>query len=48
MEEESWKRDHGRGIMDEESWERNHGGGIMEADVLGSIWEASEGHLRGI
>ena len=30
MEEESWKRNHGRGIIKEQSWRGNHGGGIME------------------
>ena len=24
--EETWRRNHGGGIMDEESWRRNHGG----------------------
>ena len=30
MEEESWRRNHGGGIMEETSLMRNHGGGIME------------------
>ncbi len=30
MEEESWRRNHGGGIMEEESWRRKHGRGIME------------------
>ena len=62
MEEESWKeeswdRNHGRGVKEEELWERDHGGGII--GHLGGIWrhleasgrhlgEASERHLEGI
>ena len=29
MEEESWSRNHGGGIMEKESGRRNHGGGII-------------------
>jgi len=32
MEEESWRRYPGGGIIEEESWRRNHGGGIMEEE----------------
>jgi hypothetical protein len=32
MDEESWRRNHGGGIMEEESWRRNNGGGIMEEE----------------
>ena len=41
MEKESWRRNHGggmmeeglgEGIMNEESWRRNHGEGIMEEE----------------
>ena len=32
MEEESWRRNHGGGIMEETSLMRNHGGGIMEEE----------------
>ena len=32
MEEESWRRNEGGGIMEEESWGRNHGAGIMEEE----------------
>ena len=32
MEEKSWRRNHGGGIMEEESWRRNHGGVIMEKE----------------
>ena len=42
MEEESWKRNHGEGIMEEELWRRNHGGGIMKEDS----WRVE--HLKGI
>ena len=54
MEEESWKRIYGRGIMKEVSgrhlrgiWEsfRRHLRGIWH---LGVIWEASGKHLGGI
>ena len=31
-DEESWRRNHGGGIIDEESWRRNHGGGIMKEE----------------
>ena len=51
MEEESWMRNHGGGIMEEESWRggimeeeswrMNHGGGIMEEEPCGR-------HLRSI
>ena len=27
---ESWRRNHGRGIMGEESWRRSHGRGVIE------------------
>ena len=30
MEEQSWRRNHGGGIVEEESWRMNHGGCIME------------------
>ncbi len=30
MEEASWRRHHGEGIMEDASWRRHHGGGIME------------------
>ena len=30
MEEESWRRNRGGGIMEDESWRMHHGGGIME------------------
>ena len=30
MKKESWRRNHGAGIVEEESWRRNHGEGIME------------------
>ena len=36
MEEESWKRNHGGGIM-----ERNHGGGIMERNHEGGSCKRS-------
>ena len=39
MEEESWRRNHGGGIMEEESWRRNHGGGIMEEES----WRRNQG-----
>ena len=42
MEEESWERNHGRGIMEKESWERNHGKGIMGEES----WKRNHG--RGI
>ncbi len=32
MEEESWRSNHGGGIMEEESWMRNPGGGIMDEE----------------
>ena len=38
MEEESWMRSHGRGII-EDSWKRNHGGGIMEKES----WKRNHG-----
>ena len=43
MEEESWRRNRGGGIMEEESWRRNHGGKHqgLSGRHLGSIWEAS-------
>ena len=44
MEEESWRRNHGGGIMEEESWRRNQEEGIMEelsGRLLGGIWGAS-------
>ena len=44
MEEESWRRNNGGGIMKEESWRRNHGGGSIRS-FLGDIWEASGRHL---
>ena len=34
MEEESWRRNHGGGILEEESWRRNHGGCILEEESL--------------
>ena len=37
MEEESWRWDHGRDIMEQETWWRNH---------KGRIWEASGGILE--
>ena len=50
MEEESWRRNHERGIMDDEACKRNHGSEIMKEEAsgsirsyLGSIWEASRG-----
>ena len=30
MEEESWRRNHGGGVMEEELWMRSHGRGIIE------------------
>ena len=30
MEEESWRRNHGGGVMEEESWMTSHGRGIIE------------------
>ena len=30
MEEASWRRHHGGGIVEEESWRRHHGGSILE------------------
>ena len=30
MEEESWRRNRGGGVMEEESWMRSHGRGIIE------------------
>ena len=42
MEEESWRRNHGGGIMEEESSRRHPGG------HLGGIWGASGRHLGGI
>ena len=47
MEEESWKRNHGGGIMEEESLRRNHGGDIWGASgsFLGGIWERFGSHL---
>ena len=42
MEEESWRRNHGGGIMVEESWRRrNHGGGIMEEES----WRRNHGGI---
>ena len=38
MDEESWMRSHGRGII-EDSWKRNHGGGIMEKES----WKRNHG-----
>ena len=42
MEEESWRRNHGGGIMEEESSRRHPGG------HLGGIWGASGRHLGDI
>ena len=42
MEGESWKRNHGGGIMEEESWRRNHGGVEEEPGKKiheGCIWQ---------
>ena len=53
MEEESGRRNHGRGIMEEESWRRNHGGDIMEETSWrrnhgGDVMEDASGrHLGG-
>ena len=52
MEEGSWRRDHGGGVMGEESCGRNHGVGIMGGESWrrnhggGTILEASEKHLK--
>ncbi len=52
MEEESWRWNHERVIL-EESWRRNHGGGIMEEESWrknhegGIIWEASRWEASG-
>ncbi len=54
MEEASWRRHHGGGIMEEASWRRHHGVGIMEEASgvpCGRHLEASGAsgrHLRGI
>ena len=49
MEEESWKRNRGGGIMEEESSEK-HPGGTWEGSGkhLEGVWGASESHLRGL
>ena len=39
MEEASWRRHHGRGIMEQATWRRHHGGGIVEGDHGGGIME---------
>ena len=47
MEKESWRRNHGGGILEKESGRRNHGGGILEEQswrhlgASGGIWEAT-------
>ena len=43
MKKKSWRRNHGRRIL-EESWRRNHRGGIMEAWERNGIME--EASLR--
>ena len=52
MEEESWRRNHERGIVEGEACKRNHGRGMMKEETsgsirsfLGDIWEASGRHL---
>ena len=42
MEEKSWGRNHGGGIMVEESWTMHHGGGIMKH--LGDSQKAPRRH----
>ena len=47
MEEESWRRSHGGGVMDEshgrgtieDSWKKNHDGGIMDKES----WKRNHG-----
>ena len=34
MEKESWRMDHGGGVIEEESWRKNLGSVIMEASRL--------------
>ena len=56
MDEESWRRNHGGGIMEKGSWKRNHGGGgIIEEESwrrnhVGVIGEeaSSQSHLGSI
>ena len=48
MEEESWRRNHGEGIMEEESWEEESWEEDSWEEPLGSICEASGGHLGSI
>ncbi len=47
FEEESWRMNHGGGVMEEESLRRNHGGDIWGApgSFLGGIWESFGSHL---
>ncbi len=49
MGEKSWRRNHGRGILEKESCRSNHEGVIWEASErhLGGIWESSGRHLGG-
>ena len=49
MEKESWRRNHGGGLIEEESWRSLEASGdIWEASGrhLGGIWEASGRHLE--
>ncbi len=48
MEKESWRRDHGGGIVEEGSWRRDHGGGIMEEESWRRNLESSDRHLGSI
>ena len=50
MEQDLWRRNHERGIVEGEACKRNHRRGIMKEEAsgsirgyLGSIWEASKG-----
>ena len=43
MEEESWKRNPGRGTLDEESWRRKPGGGILGEES----WKRNPGRNPG-
>ena len=50
MQEESWRRNHGGGIMEEQPWRRNHGRGNVEAqstNLSASEHGYGQGQLNG-
>jgi len=56
MEKESWRRNHGGGIMEEQSWRRSPGGGTIDETSgrhlagrhHGAIWGTFGKHLGSI